>query len=290
MAQDIETIIKADFAIRDFNLVKDSIFYTEKRNMFLYDKKTKISTNYFMGGYALKTYAQSNSKTIITASNELVDTVSSVRFYNKKTNKFDAVFFYKKGKILDFLVIPEAKLFVLSLTDQKIIFIDYNNLEFYKTIEINLNTLSRKLRYINNTLFYITDKGEVFKYNFHDYSKTLLHKGNNPMTDFIVDNNILVYTTINGDLFKIDLKSNKKEKLTIDNNFISTLIQFKSNKLICGSWNGKIYILNIEKFLIEKELEYHKRTVLQIKKEGNNTLYSSSLDKTIKKWILKDDN
>ncbi len=64
-------------------------------------------------------------------------------------------------------------------------------------------------------------------------------------------------------------------------------MDFDEKYLICGSWNGTMYILNKESFSIDKELNIHKRAVLQIKKGKNNTIYSSSLDKTIMGWELK---
>ena len=283
-AQEAETVIESDFVIRDFEVFKDSIFYIKKRNAFLFDTKTKSSKNYFIGGYGLKIKAKENSNTIITVANELVDTVSSVRVYNKKLGEFEAEFFYKKGKILDFLLLEEAKLFVLSLTTNKIIFIDYKDRpEYYKTIEINLNSLSRKLLYKDNMLYFATDNGNIYKYDFLNYKKTLIHNGNNVITEFILVNEILLYTTIKGDIFKINLATNEKAKIKIDNNFISTFLNF-NDKLICGSWNGKIYVLDINNFTINQEFNFHKRAVISIKKDENNNIYSSSLDQTIKKW------
>ena len=143
-AQEVETVIKTDFVIRDFEIFNDSIFYIKKRDAFMFDKKTKSSKQYFIGGYGLKINTHENANTITTVANELVDTVSSVRVYNKKLGEFEAEFFYKKGKILDVLFLENEKLFVLSLTSKKIIFIDYKDRpEYFKTIEIKLNSLSR---------------------------------------------------------------------------------------------------------------------------------------------------
>jgi len=283
-AQEAETVLKTDFVIRDFKVFKDSIFYIKKRNAFLLDKKTKSSKNYFIGGYGLKINTQENSNTIITVANELVDTVSSIRFYNKKLREFEAEFYYKKGKILDFILLEEAKLFVLSLTTNKIIFIDYKDSpEYYKTIEIKLNSLSRKLLYKDNMLYFATDNGNIYKYDFLNYKKTLIHNVNNVITEFTLVDEALIYTTINGDIVKINLSTNEEIKIKIDNNFISTFLKF-NDKLICGSWNGKIFILDINTFTINQEFNFHKRAIISIKKDENNTIYSSSLDQTIKSW------
>lgn len=283
-AQEVETVLKTDFVIRDFEIFKDSIFYIKKRDAFIFDKKTKSSKHYFIGGYGLKINTNENANTILTVANELVDTVSSIRVYNKKLAEFEAEFFYKKGKILDFLLLEQEKLFVLSLTTNKIIFIDYKDRpEYYKTIEIKLNSLSRKLLYKDNMLYFATDNGNVYKYDFLNYKKTLIHDGNNVITDFILIEDSLIYTTIKGDIIKISLTTNEKTKIKVENNFISTFLKFENN-LICGSWNGKIYILDIDTFVIKKELNHHERAIITIKKDENNNIYSSSLDNTIKSW------
>lgn len=287
VSQEAKMVVESDFGIRDFYIEQDSIFYIKKRDVFLSNLKNKTSINYFIGGYGLKMHTSKNSNAIITASNELIRNVSSVRFYNKKKTKFDAVFYYEKGKILDFLVIPEAKLFVLSLTNKKIIIVDYQDTsKIYKTIELNLNALSRKLSYKNNILYFATDQGNVFQYDFQSYEKRLIYKADRLITDFVIDESNLLYATIEGEITKINLSSKKKSVLKINNNFVNILLPFKDDRLICGSWNGKIYVVDIYNFSIVKELDIHKRAILNLKKGIGNTIYSSSLDKTIKKWIL----
>ncbi|WP_417888455.1 hypothetical protein [Xanthomarina gelatinilytica] len=287
-SQKKEILIKNNFAIRDFYLDNDSLFFIKKRDIYLYNLKSHTSKNYFIGGYGLKLYNLKNKNVIVSASNELVRNVSSVRFYNKSTNKFDDVFYFKDGKILDFLLIPESKLFVLSLTNKKIIFIDYREKpKFYKTIELNLNALSRRLIYKNNILYFVTDIAEIYEYDFFNYKKTLIYDAGELITDFVIDQNTLVYSTIKGHLVKINLLSKTKNEIEINNNFVNVIMDFDEKYLICGSWNGTMYILNKESFSIDKELNIHKRAVLQIKKGKNNTIYSSSLDKTIMSWELK---
>jgi len=285
IAQEPEVVVSEDFSIRDFIISKDSIFYIKKRTACLYEKKTKSNKCFFIGGYGIKLNTKEHSNTVITVSNELVDTVCSVRFYNKKKDKFEAEYYYKKGKILDYLNIPEASLFVLSLTNNKIIFVDYQERpKFHKIIEIKQNSFCRKLIYKNNILYFATDNGNVYKYNFHSYKKTLLYSANKLITEFTINDSTLIYTTIEGDISKVNLDSKTKTNVKIKNNFISTIL-LTQNKLICGSWNGRVYILDNNKFTIEKELNIHKRAILKIKKYDKK-IYSSSLDNTIKSWEL----
>ncbi|NRA91348.1 MAG: hypothetical protein HRU26_01460 [Psychroserpens sp.] len=284
--QEIKTLIQESFAIRDFVVTKDSVFYIKKRDAVLLDKTTKRSRSFFIGGYGLEISTSQKSSNLITVANELVDTVSSVRFYNKNNKKFEDEFYNKDAKILDFLNIEDASLFVLSLTNQSIVFYDYQDRpEFIKTIEIKTNSLSRKLIYKDKILYFATDSGKIFKYNFHNYEKTLLFDAKAPVTQFEITPSQLFYTTIKGGIFKVDLNSGSTSRVDLENNFISALL-FQDDQLVCGSWNGTVYIIDTVSFTIKEALEVHKRAVLTIKQDNTN-LYSSSLDKTIKSWRLK---
>jgi WD40 repeat protein len=280
-----EVIKKTNFPSRDFYISQDSIVYIEKRNVKIEGENKK--EDYFIGGYGLEIYNSKTSNEIITASNELVKNVSSVRFYNKNTKKVENVFYYKKGKSLDFLIIPELNTFVLSLTNKKIVFINFKNKpSFKRTIEIKLKTLSRKLIYRNNKLYYATDLGEIYQYDMVNNSKELLYKTDSIITDFYLSDSILIYSTIDGKITRINMQTNKKREINLGNNFINIMVEYQQDKLVCGSWKGLIYVIDVFNFAVKKELNYHTRTVLKILNYNDNIFYSSSLDKTIKKWIL----
>jgi hypothetical protein len=255
----------------------------KKRDVYLLDKETGSSKSFFMGGYGLKLESDKKSNNLITVANELVDTVSSVRFYNKRQEKFEYEFYYKEGKILDFLNIEDASIFVLSLTNNSIVFYDYKDRpEFIKIIEINSNSLSRKLINKDKILYFATDNGEVYKYDYHNYSKSLMYDAKALITQFEITQDELIYTTIEGKIVKVNLNTGKSSNLELDNNFISALL-LKDDQLYCGSWNGSIYVIDLKTFTIIDELNIHKRAVLKVK-HYNNNFYSSSLDKTIKSW------
>ena len=287
-SQDYETVINSDFTIRDFIIHNDSVTFIKKRNIYSQDLSTKSSNNYFIGGYGLELYYLASENTIISTSNELVNNVSSVRFYNKKEKRVENVFYYRGGKIIDFLITSEINTFVLSLTNNKIIFINFEDRpKFLKTIELDLDSKSRRLIFQDKTLFFITDNGEIYKYSLEDNIKQLVYKCNDVITDFFVNNELIIYSTIDGKLVKINRVNKKESVLLIENNFILNSLEFeKNNALICGSWNGTIYEIDLKNFLIKNEMRYHKRSVLKISKGKENTFYSSGLDKTIKKWKL----
>jgi WD40 repeat protein len=282
-----EVVKKTNFPSRDFYISQDSIYFIEKRDVHIIDKTSNNETDYFIGGYGLELFVDEINNEIITASNELVRNASSIWFYNKSTQKVGNVFNYRKGRIIDFLIIPELNMFVLSLTNKKIIFIDFKERPtFRKAIEIKLDALSRKLIYKNNKLYYATDLGQIFQYDLSRNTQKLLYKENNTITDFYLESNIILYATINGQIVKVDLLTSNIEELNIGDDFIINSLYNERNKLICGSWKGLIYVVDVLNFRIVNELKYHKRTVLKITNYKDNIFYSSSLDNTIKKWIL----
>lgn len=194
-----EVIKKSNFPVRDFYVSQDSMWFIKKRDVHIIDRSNNNETNYFIGGYGLEIFVDSTNNEIITASNELVRNISSVRFYNKNTKKVEDVFYYKRGKIIDFLIIPELNIFVLSLTNKKIIFINFEEKPaFRKAIEIELDALSRKLIYKNNKLYYITDLGEIYQYDLASNTKELLYRADSIITNFYLESNIIIYATING--------------------------------------------------------------------------------------------
>ncbi|MCB0745486.1 MAG: hypothetical protein KDC67_16385, partial [Ignavibacteriae bacterium] len=280
-----ETIKKTEYAVRDFCVSKDTIYYIEHRDIHVENTDTKVESSFFIGGYGLEMF-NLNSNEIITTSNELVQNVSSFRFYQKNANEVKEVYYYKKGRTIDFLKIPDKNIFAFSSTDKKITFINFDNRPiFKKEVEINLNSYSRKLIFKNNNLYFITDLGDIYKYDLSNNKKELLYKANEILTDFYVDEQTIIYTTISGKISKINLKNNKLQTLNINRNFIVNVL-YSNNKLICGSWKGDIFVIDINKFKITKELKYHNSTVLKILNYKDNVFYSSSIDKTIKKWYL----
>lgn len=161
-AKSQETIKTTTFSVRDFSIHQDSIFYLEHRDIYIENTKTNNKSFFFIGGYGLELF-NLNSKEILTASNEHVQNVSSFRFYDKAKNEVGDVYYYKKGKAIDFLKIPNRNVFVFSSTDKKIIFINFDNRPaFIKENEIDIDSFSRKLIFQNNFLYYITDLGGIF--------------------------------------------------------------------------------------------------------------------------------
>ncbi|MEZ4801587.1 MAG: hypothetical protein R2797_02360 [Gelidibacter sp.] len=284
LAQDI--VKNSNYSLRDFIIKNDSLYYLEHTELRLFDFKNNTNLNCFVGGFGLEFYELSDSE-ILTVANELVKNVSSFRFYDKKSNTITESFFYKKGKVIDFAKIPELNVFAFSATNKKIIFINFDDRKnLKKIIEIKLDAFSRRLVFKNKELFYCTDSGKIFRYSMNDYKNELIYKTNAILTDFnFIDDN-LVYSTIDGDIVKVDLKSKKEQKLKLTNNFVLNSLRHDGN-LICGSWKGTIYVIDLEEFKVAKEFNYHEAAVLKISYYKDSIFYSSSIDKTIKKWIIK---
>lgn len=281
-----ETVVNGEFAIRDFTITKDSLFFIEKRySKYHHLPKNDTTTNkYFIGGYGLKIFKDNN--TIISISNEFEATVSSLRFYNKSLKDFDAVYYYKKAKSVNALLLKKHEKAIMSLTDNKILIVDYSKRPAFKIYaQIELNSLSRALFYKNGFLFFATDGGDVFKYDINLQKKERVLSVEESVTSIHVNKDVIYYTTINGKIIKYNILSEKFSEILLESNFILNTILSKNN-LVCGSFNGKIYVIDINSFTLIDTLNHHKKSVLKIEKGTDNIFYSSSIDKTIKKWKL----
>jgi len=279
--ENIKTIFKGDFTIRDFLVENDTIFFIKKRNLFLFDTQNKSLKERFIGGYGLELLSE--NKRIITVSNELVENVSSIRFFKRLKDKPDCVFYNKDGKVVDFVNIPEYKIFALSLISQKIIFVDYSKKpKFTKIIEIDLDTLSRKIEYKNGSLFFVTDLGGFYEYNINSNTKTKLFQDDELITDFSLEHGMLYFTTIKGKVKRVNLQTKEVKEFRI-NGFVTTFASC-DDSLVCGTWCGDILIVDKKSFGILKKEKVHDRTILKILKYNDTTYYSSGVDQTIKKW------
>ncbi|MCP4970714.1 MAG: hypothetical protein GY932_09000 [Arcobacter sp.] len=280
--EDIENLVYADFTIRDVLVDNYSLFYIKKRNLHTLDNELKPINNRFIGGYGLRVLKDEN--VIITVSNELVDNVSSVRFFEKNKNHPSHVYYNYGGKILDAIVVPEKDFFVLSLISNKIIFIDYSQRpKFVKFIEIKLNSQSRKITHDGNKLFFATDSGEIYRYEIDSYEKLLVYKDSEVITDLVINEDKVFYTTLGGKVKRLESLTNNVIELKISDTFVSTIFDFK-NRLICGNWNGEVIIVNKELMKIESQKKVHKRSILKIIKLNSEFFCSTGVDGIIKKW------
>ncbi len=280
----IQTVYKSDFTIRDIAMVKESLFFIKKRDLFIYDPKTKELHNRFIGGYGLEFVNNtSNWEGVITVSNELVENVSSIRFFKTLKEKPDYVFYNYEGKILDYVDIPEQKLFAISLISSKIIFIDYSEKpKFTKSIEIDLEAPARKILYNGNYLYFATDLGEIYEYDLNTYSKKKLIADSTLITNFIIRDRQLWYSTVDGYLKSSDFDQQNEAVFKINDSFAVTFIDDNEN-LICGTWDGRVVILKKDNLKVKSNQQVHKQSILKIIKH-DDIFYSCSVDGTIKKW------
>lgn len=284
-----ETFLSNSFSVRDIIVQKDSVFLIEKRDVkyFNYNIENSPVHSYFIGGYGLGIYNDSINNELITVSNEFHRTVSSLRFYNKSSKKVEEVYYYHKGKSIDALIIPELKYAVMSLNNNKIIIVDYTKKPSFKLFdEIQLKGMSRRLIYEKGFLFYFTDLGEMYKYNLKTKENILLYACGKRITDFVMFNGFIVYSTDDGEIIKRNSLTGNTNKIMINDNLVINLLHFDFNKLICGTFKGEIIIINTDDMSILKRLNFHKQSVIKIINSKQNEFYSSSIDKTIKKWKL----
>jgi hypothetical protein len=147
--------------------------------------------------------------------------------------------------------------------------------------------MSRRLIYQKGYLFYFTDLGEMYRYDLKTKENTLLYACGKRITDFTVSNNFLVYSTEEGEITKINMIDKTTASIRINDNFVLNSLQYDNNKLICGTFKGLIIVIDTDNMTLINQLNYHKRSVLKIINGNKNEFYSSSIDKTIKKWIIK---
>lgn len=284
-----ETFLRNNFTVRDFFIKNDSVFFIEKRDVNYYNYSIDNSPiqSYFIGGYGLEIYDDFQNNEIISVSNEFTKTVSSIRFYDKASKKVEEVYYYHKGKSIDVLILPELKHVVLSLNNNKIIIINYTNKPTFKVVhEIELNAMSRRLAYEKGNLFFVTDLGEIYKYNLETKVNALLFSCGKRITDFSLFNSFIVYSTDDGEIVKLNILEGSTKKIDISDNFVLNSLQFNIDTLICGTFKGAIIIIDINNMTILDSLNYHKRSVIKILNSKENEFYSSSIDNTIKKWKI----
>ncbi|MFY9242538.1 MAG: WD40 repeat domain-containing protein [Polaribacter sp.] len=282
-----ETIVNGSFTIRDFFEEQDSIFYIEKRDVKYFNKNEQdlAFEEYFIGGYGLKIF--NNYNEIVSISNEFEQNVSSVRFFNKKEKEVKEVFYYKQGKSIDALLIPEKKYVLISTNDKKITVIDFGDKPAFKIVqEISLNSLARSIYYHNKNLYYATDLGEIYQFNFRTQKSELIHSCKEKITNLNFYNDGLIFTTIQGKIVFLGLDFKASTIVKIKNNFILNTTIDKDN-LVCGTFKGEILVVSLKNREITNQLNYHNRSVLSITKGIENYFYSSGIDKTLKKWKLE---
>jgi WD40 repeat protein len=290
-----EIVLKTKFSIRDFKINDNTIVYIEKRdikNVNLISKKEDSlikKSGYFIGGYGLNIYYPKTEDFIITSSNEWLRNRSSIRFYNIKTKAVDKYNVLYKTELMDFLLLPEKKMFFLSEKKHTIEVYKYGGKPRYKLIDkINLNSFARKLRFKNNKLYYITDSGKLFQYDIENKENKLIYEGNVILTNFVFDNesNNIYITTFNGKLIKVEVNNSFKNKEIFIGDTVIEALNIQGDFIITGDWNGAIKLIEKETLEVQKEFKIKKR-IIKIRVQNNNVFYTSSADKTLRRWNVE---
>jgi hypothetical protein len=290
-----EIILKTSFPIRDFKIKENTIIYIEKRNLKNYNlisnKPDSLiqSKGYFIGGYGLNVYFPKTEGFIITSSNELVKDRSSIRFYDIKTKEVNKYHVLYKTELMDMLLLSNKKMLFLSKKNKIIeAYTDGKNPRYKLIDEITLDSFSRKMRFNNNKLYFITDSGKLFEYNIENKEKKLIYEEDNILTNFVIDkftSNIFI-TTLNGKVIKVNINNPNENKEVVIGNTIIEALGILDNFIITGDWNGKIKLIKKETLETEKEFKLKKR-IIKIRVQNNNTFYTSSADKTLRKWKIE---
>lgn len=289
-----EIIFKTNFPVRDFFIEDSTVVYIEKRSVKSYNMQTNRpdtlfkNNDFFVGGYGLKVFKDSTNNKIITASNELIRDISSIRFYDIATKAVNKYHVYYTTEIMDFLIIPSEKLFFLSKKNLQIQVLKYGGKQRYILKDsIKLDAFSRKMSIYNENLFYITDSGKLFRYNFKSHEKKLIFKGNEMLVNFVINKktNQLFITNIKGDLISLDLKDKYITKKIKLGNTITEAIKIVDDKhIVTGDWNGHIYV--IDQLSLDILKQYNNKSRIIHIDSIDDEIYTSSVDCTIKKWSI----
>lgn len=290
-----EIVLKTNFPIRDFKINDNTIVYIEKRDIKFFNLISKkedsvIKKNgYFIGGYGLNIYYPKADDFIITSSNELIKDRSSIRFYDIKTKEVNKYHVHYNTELMDFLLLPNKEMFFLSKKNHTIEVYKYGGKPLYKlTDKITIDSFSRKLKFNNNKLYYITDSGKLFEYNIENKEKKLIYDSDNILTNFVFDNeyNNVYITTFNGKLIKVNVNNNLENKEIFIGDTVIEALDFQDDYIITGDWKGVIKLIRKETLKVDKEYKIKKR-IIKIRVKDNSTFYTSSADKTLRKWSVE---
>lgn len=287
-----EIIFKTNFPVRDFFIEDSTVVYIEKRSVKSYNMQTNRpdilfkKNDFFVGGYGLKIFKDSTSNKIITASNELIRDISSIRFYDIATKSVNKYHVYYTTEIMDFLIIPSEKLFCLSKKNLQIQVFKYGGKQRYISKDsIKLDAFSRKMSIHNDNLFFITDSGKLFRYNLKSKEKKLIFKDTEMLVNFVINKktNQLFLTNLKGYLISLDLKDKyMPKKIKLGNTIIEAIKIVDDKYLVTGDWNGHINVIDQLSLNISKKYN-NKSRIIHIDSVDED-IYTSSSDCTIKKW------
>ena len=289
-----EVILKTDFAVRDFEIKDQIVFYIEKRDIKSYNFKTKSNNTlvkkegYFIGGYGIKLFSLYNEHKIVTASNELREDRSSIRFYDtnlKEVDKYEVL--YSKG-LVDFDLSSKDSLLFLSHRDSTLKIYRYGGRPLYRlTDSVPTNSHARKIKFYGNSLYYITDNGKLNVYDvILKQGKEICSIKDMP-TNFIIDQirDRIYLSTISGKILVIDTELNAiVDRLSLGDSIIEAMELYQENFLIVGDWDGRLSKVNLNNLEITLLGELEER-IISIK-TYQNKFYTSSAKKEIRKWTF----
>lgn len=291
-----ETVLSSNFAIRDFEVLdSNTIIYIEKRDIKSVNLNSKVNdtlisdNGFFIGGYGLNLFFSDEQRKIITASNELVEDRSSVRFYDIDKKDVDKHKVLYSKSILDFFTSPKDSLLLLSHKDSTIRVYRYGKKPFFKKIDsVNIKSYSRKIKYFNGNIYYVTDEGSLNEYNIKTKTHTVIYENDYLLINFVIDpRRKQVYaSTITGEIVMVKIDETSKNKIVkLGNSIIEALEIFDDDYLIVGDWKGQITAINIETVTIKKLQKLNHRVIKIVSKNGY--IYTSSSKRRIEKWKFK---
>ncbi|WP_438710603.1 WD40 repeat domain-containing protein [Aquimarina muelleri] len=284
-SQEGEVFVKSQLPIPKtiYNKALDALFFNKynKNEIHLSSFNNTYSTIFNGLGFAILDYDISkNGKYLVTANKDESITVWQVK-PKKNLHKFAAnqgvlqnICFFDnnsffslgkngklkkwniKGQLLYEINASNIALNVVSKFDDKIVVGGYDNI----------------LRIIDDN-----KKNIEFEINIGEIITSLLVNK---------EQNIIYAGDCKGTLHIINILSKKTRTIDLHESIITDMCLVENKYLVSSSWDRKIKITNIDSFKILKNLIGHKDYIFSLTLRDKE-LFSSSRDKTIRRWILK---
>ena len=273
-----EVIFESNYTIRDFIIHGDTIVISNESDIEIYKNKNLIH-KYYAGGHILRIdYHKKNQ--IISIANKYKKHKGSIRIYDILENKLKRVYTFDKSPILDYQFIDNQKI-IVSFNNGELITFETKRIKLDK--RYNSNDKIRKIKIIDDSIMACSDNGTVMRIYNEEFDILVPSHRNDKLISFTDTDFGIIAISDKGELFKYFKKDATRNKIT--NTILTDIVSINKKLIAVSSWSGTIYIINPKNLSVIKTIKAHDGIIVKLRVFGGN-LYSSSFDRTIKKWNI----
>lgn len=273
-------MISSKRAIRTFDLVDDSMFYSDNDHLLI-AKNGIVGKRIYPGGYLLDFELLGGNK-IMTIANNYKLQKGSLRIFDLDKGQYFLVYKIEKhSPMLAYSLFPYER-------DTLAVMVSYNDGSLY-WYESNGKPIKswkghnkiRRMEKVRNLLYYCTDNGKLLS---TDGSKSrLVFDSGERINGFKVYKENIYAFDDKGRIIKFDISKNERKIYKICSESIMDLIVLNEKEVVIGDWDGNICTINILTGTISKT-KGHSRMVLKLRRVDKHKFMSSGQDGTIKMW------